>query len=88
MDEKALQLEARLAAIEFMVAHLYNMFHLIIRSSPEQRTASEDILRRQFAELTIPGTDPAISDVASSDIEHHVLQLLEIAQSLAAKGRG
>jgi hypothetical protein len=82
MDEKAIKLEARLGAIEYMLAELFKMVYLISGATPEMVESSHEKLREHLRTMAMPTTDPAISDLAAAEIQEaheHLLKMIAAA---------
>ena len=90
MTEQEMKLEARLLAIEYMVAHAYRLMHRMFGSTPEMVRDTHKKARDMLAMQTIPGIDPAQSDLWTEEIQHNVERmLLEIEEMLGlARSQG
>ena len=78
MDEKAIKLEVRLGAIEYMVGELFRMVYLLGRAPPEMVEESHEKLRDHLRTMPMPTSDPAISDLAAAEMQEAYERLLEI----------
>ena len=85
MDEKAIKLEARLGAIEYMVGQLFRMFYLSVGATPEMVEKSHEKFREHLRTMPMPPSDPAISDLAAAEIQEAHERLLGIIAE-AARG--
>jgi hypothetical protein len=84
MDEKAIKLEARLGAIEYMVGQLFRMFYLSVGATPEMVEKSHEKFREYLRTMPMPpGGDPAISDLAAAEIQEAHERLLGIIAEAA-----
>jgi hypothetical protein len=87
VTEDELKNEARLMAMEYMIANMYVLIHRANRSTPQQIDASHQQARQMLGQLTIPGIDPAQSDLASAEIEAAVERLLGLIEEMSGTGR-
>ena len=78
MDEKAIKLEARLGAIEYMIGELFKMVYLLGSVTPEMVVESHEKLREHLRTMPMPTTDPAVSDLAAAEIQEAHERLLKI----------
>jgi hypothetical protein len=78
MDEKAIRLEARLGAIEYMVGQLFKMVYLSTGVTPKMVEESHERLREHLRTMATPGNNPAISDVVAAEIQEAHERLLGI----------
>jgi hypothetical protein len=69
MTEHELMLEARLLAIEYMLANVYALLHRINRSTPAQISAAHDQVKNMLRQQTVPGVDPVQSDQMFGEIQ-------------------
>jgi hypothetical protein len=76
MDPAAIWLEARLAAIEYVIANAFKMIYRIIGVSDEQIERSHEEFRQYLKTMTIPVDDPAIADLVASEMEQAHTRLL------------
>jgi hypothetical protein len=82
MDPKAIKLEARLSALEHMLAELFRMFYVSIGTTPEAVERTHQQLREVLQTLTVPGADPAAADLAAGELQEayeHLLKVIMIA---------
>jgi hypothetical protein len=87
MDEKAIKLEVRLGAIEYMIGQLFRMIYLSVGATPKIIEQSHEVLREHLRTTPMPPTDdPAISDLVAAEIQEAHERLLGIIAE-AAKGR-
>ena len=89
-----IQLKARIAVLEFMVAHLYAMNTRTVRrifdipKAEMMKATRKEIrkLKKTFAQRTFPGLDPAMSDLWASELEVVADDVLEIVEEFLQKG--
>ena len=86
MDEKAIKLEARLGAIEYMVGQLFGMVYSAVGATPEMIEKSHEKLRQHLQTMAMPSNDPTISDLVAGEMQEAHERLLRIIEE-AAKGR-
>ena len=86
MDETQIRLEARLLALEYLVCNLYA--HAFKQASDPAAQAEEraTTLREYAREFTIPGVDPAFSDMASAELNDALECLLGMIAEMVAAG--
>jgi len=84
MDEKAIRLEARLNAIELLLARMFSALagHL----SDEDFQAALDGYRATGERLTIPGLDAAQSDVVAAEHRDQLVRLLDLVAKVRKAG--
>lgn len=87
MDEKAIKLETRLAAIEYLVANLYAIMFQASRATPEVVSQTIEQFRESLKYVTFPGHDPVKSDLASAEFEAAVRSLLALIEQTTALAR-
>ena len=80
MDIQAIKAEVRLIALEYLVA---NLFAVALVSQPDRLKSFEDTIRGRFANQTIPGIDPAMSDMMAAELEDAVERLVEMIKGIA-----
>lgn len=87
MTEDEVKLQARLFAIEYMLANAFMFLHRIARSS------SDDILEahRQVREMlhweTLPGIDPVQADMMLGEIQEAVEKILASIEELTGAAK-
>jgi hypothetical protein len=69
IDEKAMKLEARLAAIEYMLSELFNKVYVITGASLEDVRKGHQGLLETIRTMRMPTNDPAVSDLTSAELE-------------------
>jgi hypothetical protein len=82
MTEQELKAEARLMAIEYMVTNAYVLLHRVFRSTPEMIRQTHEQARTMLQQMTIPGVDPAQSDLASAEIQAAVEKLIFVTEEM------
>jgi hypothetical protein len=76
MTEQEMKLEARLLAIEYMLANAFRLMHRAFGSTPQMVYDAHKKAREMLAMQTIPGIDLAESDLWTAEIQHNVERLL------------
>ena len=87
MHETDVQPEARLHAIEYLLANLYAKFFLQIED--EAMSEVDHGIARMLQGLdtvTIPGVDPIASDVVAGELRDAVERLLQMIREMVAAG--
>jgi hypothetical protein len=85
IDERAVKLEARLAAIEFMICELFSAaYH---RVPAEQVHLRHDQLLGELRKRGVRGLDPAMSDLFSAEAENALRDLTRQIESYVRKPR-
>lgn len=81
--QKEIEIEARLVALEFLVAQLFRIHYEQLGLSNEQ-VAREHTRMRTFGHgITVEGTDdPAMADHMSAEIAEHVQVVLKSVEEL------
>jgi hypothetical protein len=85
--EKEIKLEARLTAIEYMVANALAMLHHAFGSTPKQIIASHDQAKERLRTEAIPGLDPAQSDMFVAEIQTAVENILASIEEMTGANR-
>jgi hypothetical protein len=75
MDEAAIKLEMRLAAIEHLLTDVYVQLLVLTRQSTEVLEQAIDRYAEEAGRQKFPGLDPAQSDLASAEFEDAVRNL-------------
>jgi hypothetical protein len=78
MDEKAIKLEARLGAIEYMIGELFKMVYRLGGATPAMVVESHEKFREYLRTMPMPTTDPALSDLVAAEIQEAHERLLKI----------
>jgi len=82
MDEATIRLEARLGAIENVLAGLCAKVHLMMGRSAEDFARDAQALRQTLQRFAVPGVEPTLSDLVSAELEAaHTKLLQKIADS-------
>jgi hypothetical protein len=80
--EREVEILARISALEYLVAQLFNMQYgkegLTISQIKEEHRKAKALMKRQ----TIPGLDAAQSDMFSGEMESALADVLETAEAL------
>ena len=87
MDEKALEAEARLAAVEYMVMNLYVLLHRLHGDPPELVRKTHEQLREMLRTTTFPGSDPAESDLIAQEVQAAVERLTDGITAMLGMGK-
>jgi hypothetical protein len=82
MTENELRLEARLAAIEYMIGHSLSRFYFTAGVTDDQLDAAEARGRETLAATSFPGVDPALADHFSAEIQENIERLQGIARDM------
>ena len=85
IDEQQLKLSARLAAIEYMIGHLFRMQYQQIGATREQIERAHNELRQHLQTMPMPSDDPAINDLVAAEMQDAFEALLARIASLAAQ---
>ena len=87
MAEHDMRISARLAVLEYMVAHLLTEHYKSLGYMVDQVRAFNDGLRLQLREGAFGGPDPAMSDAWSAELEAAATQILDGVENwLASDG--
>lgn len=82
IDEEAARLEARLLAMEYLIAEAFRMAYLEMGAPPETIKQSHQNLRNRLLTMKMPPSDPAISDLAAWELQQAFgRMLLKIEES-------
>jgi hypothetical protein len=87
MTEAEFKLEARIAAIEYMVMDLTVKFHRLIGAPHQAIIQAHDQAQEMLSNSTIPGIDPAQSDAFLGEVEIAVQRLLSGIEAMAGVRR-
>jgi len=82
MDESQLKLEARLIALEYMIANAYVLLHRVFRSPPESILRTHETARQMLREQTFPGLDAAQSDLIAGEVQAAVEGMLSAIEEM------
>jgi hypothetical protein len=82
MDEEALRLEMRLAAIEYVVCNFIANVYRSAEIPPKQVLAAQADLIQRLRNQTFPGLDAALSDLAAAELENAVSRLLDMQREM------
>ena len=77
IDEKAIKSEARLLAIEYFIGESFRMNYVMMGASAEDTRKSHDHMREHLQTMKMPRGDPAISDLAASELQEAFGRLLD-----------
>jgi len=77
MDRKAIKLEARLGAIEYMIAELFKKFYAMSETHYKEVEKEHEMLRKYLRKMTLPIPDPALSDLTAGEMMDAFEVLLE-----------
>lgn len=87
MDEKGIRLEARLGAIEYMIAHLHKVLHGAIGATPEMTEDAIQQFEKSLENETFPALDPASSDLVAGEIQDAFRHLLGVIREVGGLAR-
>jgi hypothetical protein len=88
MDERALKLEARLLAIEYMIAHLDKVLTQAIGATPEMAVTARTAFLQRLSEVAFARVHPAQSDLMAGELQEAFERLFEMMREVAAPGQG
>ncbi|HEY6023051.1 MAG TPA: hypothetical protein VIV34_02600 [Pseudolabrys sp.] len=77
MDRKAIKLEARLGAIEYMIAELFKKFYAMSETPLKDVRKDHNLLRKFLHKMSLPIPDPALSDLTAGELMDAFERLLE-----------
>ena len=77
MDRKAIRLQARLGAIEYMIAELFKKFYEKSDVSLKQVQKEHEFLRTYLQKMTLQIPDPALSDLTAGEMMDAFERLME-----------
>ena len=77
MDRKTIRLQARLGAIEYMIAELFKKFYEINDVSLKQVQKEHEFLRTYLQKMTLQIPDPALSDLTAGEMMDAFERLME-----------
>jgi hypothetical protein len=87
MTEQELKLQARLFAMEYVIANLSVFLHRFNRSTAERIWAVHDAAKQLLSQQTIAGTDPVQSDQMTDEIQIAVERILSSIEEMAGADR-
>ena len=94
MTEDQMKLQARLIAIEHVLANAIKTIYLALGITPETVSAAHRRTRETLSMETIPGIDPSQSDLWTAEIQENVERIqanveeaLEWARNRMSQGR-
>jgi hypothetical protein len=85
MTEQEFRLEARLMAIEYMIANVYQVLYQLHGSSPQIVLETHRRARKMLRKQTIPGVDQAMSDLWTAELQRNVEGMLASIEEMLAK---
>jgi hypothetical protein len=77
MDRKAIKLQARLGAIEYMIAELFKKFYAMNGTRLKDVRKDHELLRKYLRKMSLPIPDPAMSDLTAGEMMDAFENLLE-----------
>lgn len=77
MDRKAIRLEARLGAIEYMVAELFKKYYAMSDTPYKQVEKDHEFLRKYLRKTSLPIPAPALSDLTAGEMMDAFERLME-----------
>jgi hypothetical protein len=75
LEEKEVKLQARLAAVEFLIIDILSVLYRNIPASKIHQR--HDQLIAFLKQRGVPGVDPAVSDLLSGEVENALRELLD-----------
>jgi transposase len=82
MNEDQLKLEARLIAIEYMLANVYALLHRLFGTPPEAILKNHEKAREMLRVETIPGLDPVMADMMMAEVQAAVEDMLSSIEEM------
>lgn len=82
MTEAEVKMEARLAAIEYMIGHTYSRILVMLETTNEQMDIMEQQAKVTLGQATFPGVSPALGDMFASEIQESIERLLLITREM------
>jgi hypothetical protein len=82
MDETQIKSEARLVAIEYMIVNIYAILHRASGAPPESILAIHQKARETLSRESMPGLDPAQSDMIAAEIQAAVEAMLSDVEEM------
>ncbi|HZP70715.1 MAG TPA: hypothetical protein VFB29_12295 [Pseudolabrys sp.] len=82
MDHKTLKLEARLGAIEYMIAELFKKTYAMNGTPLKQVRKDHEQFRKHLRRMSLPIPDPAMSDLTAGELMdafENLMEKIEIA---------
>jgi hypothetical protein len=76
MDEQTVKMMARISALEYLVCHLQTKLFRIIGAEPDRIRNANDQCLENLRTITIPGIDPAWSDMLAAELQDAVRSIL------------
>lgn len=80
--EPQLKLEARLAAIEYMVAHTLSRLYIMLGVTDEQLDEMEAVSRATLSRMTLQGVEPVVGDMFTAEIQDNIERLTAVAREM------
>ena len=84
MDEREMKLEARLAAIEYILSDLCVKWYMLANASNAKVEAAHTDTIERLTKQSFPGLDPAMGDAFSSELEEAVAHILSMQRAMLA----
>lgn len=82
LDENAIKAEARLLAIEHLLANLFRIVYEQAGMTDAGVEAINRMARLQLDKETFPGADPALADLWAAEIRDAVTKLLSLISEM------
>jgi hypothetical protein len=86
LDPEKLQLEARLQALEYLLAEAFKLLYLATGVSHDAISASHEELREAMRTMAIPTSDPAAADLLAGEMQDATSRLLRMISSAVTQG--
>ena len=77
MDKKTIRLQARLGAIEYMIAELFKKIYEMNDVALKEVQKDHEFLRRYLQKMTLQIPDPALSDLTAGEMMDAFERLME-----------
>ena len=77
LDRKTFRLEARLGAIEYMIAELFKKTYAMSETPRKHVRKDHELLRKYLRKMSLPIPDPALSDLTAGEMMDAFEKLME-----------
>jgi hypothetical protein len=84
-QQRAIELEMRLSALEFLVCRIYASLLRASASSNDQISAGLNQIAEYAKSQMFPGLDPAFSDLASDEFSLAVKRLADLTRAMVER---
>lgn len=86
LDKDRIKLNAQLLAIEYVLANMIANHYRPYPNAREQLDIQRQNVRANFAQRTISGIDPALSDMAIGEVADALDDIFSLAKSVLKTG--